>query len=314
LESLVLLTSFQTFAEILAKESHRYGEALWYFALAHRPSKVREVLNLLISYSLLQSTVYPPTSELDGHLKRLLTDRAATLEEYSKQDLEAAQLLGRILSGYATLRTFYELRDSDGLEDMPPYKALAIRRQAATALMAVISSSDDNIRGGLYDESRDSVVSEDFLLALLGEASIFVNHAPTAISLEQIHTLLKAVEDIETVGSRVRNACAEFFDLALASAQGLKGSTPADLMKKSTSSLSGSSYIMSGSSMLASQLHRSIGSSTLLSKEAVKRGWDWRSGFLASTKAEDVLRSLRLGLAKDLAKLWLEDADNVAIF
>ncbi|CRK29377.1 hypothetical protein BN1723_018393, partial [Verticillium longisporum] len=77
---------------------------------------------------------------------------------YAKQDLEAAQLLGRMLSGYATLRKFYELRDTEGLANMSWYKSLNIRRQAASALVAVVASSDDNIRGGLYDESRDAVV------------------------------------------------------------------------------------------------------------------------------------------------------------
>jgi hypothetical protein len=46
----------------------------------------------------------------------------------------------------------------------------------------------------------------------------------------------------------------------------------------------------------------------------VERGWDWRKGFDAGTKAQDVLRRLRTGLAKDLAALWLEDADGVSLF
>lgn len=213
-----------------------------------------------------------------------------------------------MLSGYATLRKFYELRDQLK-QDLAPSKAKTVKKQAASALVAVISSSDDNIRGGLYDETRDSVVSEDFLLALLGEATAFVHQSPTVITLDQTDILLKAIEDIQTVGSRVYTACAEFFDLVLSSGQGLKGSTPADLMRKSTSSLSGSSYVMSGSSMLASHMHKSMSSGG-----KIQRGWDWRKGWNASTKAEDVLRKLRLGLAKDLATLWLEDVDGVAVY
>lgn len=299
----------QTYAEILTKESHRYGEALWYFALSHRTDRVREVLNLLISYSLVQSTAYPPETELDEDLKNLLRKRTETLESRAKQDLEAAQLLGRMLSGYATLRKFYEIRDEGKLEDMSPSRALTLRKQAALALVAVIASSDDNIRGGLYDDTRDAVVSEDFLLALLGEATVFINQTPSIISLEQIDTILKAVEDIQTVGSRVYEACDDFFNLVLSSGQGLKGSTPADLMRKSTSSLSGSSYVMSGSSMLVSYMQKST-----TTGGRVQRGWDWRRGQLATTKGEDVLRKLRLGLAKDLASLWLEDADGVAVY
>lgn len=303
------LTMMETFADILSKESHRYGEALWYFALSHRTNRVREVLNLLMSYSLVQSTAYPPEKDLDEDLKNLLRKRTETLEVRAKQDLEAAQLLGRMLSGYATLRKFFEIRDSVNLEEMSASKALALKKQAAFALVAVISSSDDNIRGGLYDESRDAVVSEDFLLALLGEASVFVNQSPAVTSLDQIDIILKAIEDIQTVGSRVYDACDEFFNLVLSSGQGLKGSTPADLMRKSTASLSGSSYVMSGSSMLVSHLHKSVAAGA-----KVHRGWDWRKGWLANTKGGDVLRKLRLGLAKDLAAMWLEEADGVAVY
>ncbi|KAF4449257.1 hypothetical protein F53441_7419 [Fusarium austroafricanum] len=298
----------ETFAEILSKESHRYGEALWYYALSHRPDKVREVLNLLMSYSLVQSTVYPSEKDLDQNLKDLLRKRTETLEKRAKQDLEAAQLLGRMLSGYATLRKFYELRDAGDFENMSPTKALKLKKQAASALVAVISSSDDNIRGGLYDDTRDAVVSEDFLLALLGETTVFINQSPVIVTLSQIDILLKAIEDIQTVGDRVYSACDDFFSLVLASAQGLKGSTPQDLMAKSTASLGGS-YMMTGSSVLVNHLHKSISAGG-----KVNRGWDWRKGWLTTSKGEDVLRKLRLGLAKDLGALWLEDADGVVAY
>lgn len=298
----------ETFAEILSKESHRYGEALWYYALSHRPDSVRAVLNLLMSYSLVQSTAYPLEKDLDSDLKDLLRKRTETLEKRAKQDLEAAQLLGRMLSGYATLRKFYETRDSLRLEDVSSAKALKLKKEAASALVAVIASSDDNIRGGLYDDTRDAVVSEDFLLALLAEATVFLNQSPVVITLGQIDILLKAIEDIQTVGERVYSACADFLEVVLGSGQGLKGSSPWDLIQKSTGSLSGSSYVMSGSSMLANHLHKMTAGTN------VQRGWDWRSGWLASTKGEEVLRKLRLGLNKDLATLWLEDADGVAMF
>lgn len=263
-----------------------------------------------MSYSLVQSTVYPAEKDLDEDLKSMLRNRSDALEERAKVDLEAAQLLGRMLSGYATLRKFYELRDEIAkVEETSPSRALTLRKQAAFALVAVISSSGDNIRGGLYDETRDAVVSEDFLLALLGEATIFINQSPSVISLEQLDIILKAIEDIQAVGSRVYSTCEEFFNLVLASGQGLKGSTPADLMK-STSSLGNSTYMMSGSSLLVSHMQKSI----MGGQGKVSRGWDWRKGWLANTKGEDVIRKLRLGLAKDLAGLWLDDADGVAIY
>ena len=313
------------FGDILARDSHRYGEAMWYYALAHRPGKVREVMNLLISYSLIQSTAYPPNADLDDHLHKLLTERNQTLEDFAKQDLEAAELLGKMLSGYASLRQFYEIRDRD---DGPSATTLHNRRrQAAAALISVIASSDDNIRGGLFDQTRDGIVSEDFLLVLLGEALVFVNNpdspsgsiaqqlhnqgAGTAITLDQIDTLLKAIEDLQAVGERVYHACNEFFQLVLASASGgLKGSTPADLVRKSTTNLSGStSFMLTGSSMLASQLQRSFSGGSSLSRANIKRGWDWKNELVAGATGEDVLRRLRLGLARDLAALWLAEAD-----
>jgi hypothetical protein len=278
---------------------------LWYYALAHRPGKVRDVLNGLMSISLAESTTYPPESELDDRLGGLLKDRTSVLEQFGKQDLEAADLLGKMLSGYATLRMFYELRDGGGKSNT---KSLSRRQQAATALTFVIASADDNIRGGLYDDTRDAVVSEDFILSLLGEASIFVNQAPTVFSLDQIDILLKATEDIQTVGSRVYDAADAFFQIVLSAGHG-KGSTPADLMKKSTTSLSGS-YVMTGSSMMASQLHKSIRDSGVL-KGPVRRTWDWRTSVHATSSSADVLKKIRLGLTKDLANLWLEQADSI---
>ncbi len=54
---------------------------------------------------------------------------------------------------------------------------------------------------------------------------------------------------------------------------------------------------------------RSIGSSGVLigdSGKEVKRGWDWRKGIGMEGKADDVLRILRLGLAKELARGWID--------
>lgn len=279
-------------------------------------------MNLLISYSLLQSTVFPPESELDEHLRQLVHDRNETLAEFAKQDLEAAELLGKMLSGYATLRRFYEIRDDDTTA-VPLHRR---RAAAADALMAVIAASDDNIRGGLYDPSRDGLVSEDFLLTLLGEATALVDTsagkgpviepgAKTAITLDHIDTLLKAAEDLAAIKSTsVYTTCDEFFKLTLASMPGLKGSNPMDLMRKSTVGGDGStssSYVLGGSSLIASQLSRSMSSSSLANKAAISnKGWDWRSGFNANSRADDLLKRLRLGVARDLARLWVEEADS----
>ena len=48
---------------------------------------------MLTSYSLLQSTAYPASSDLDDHLHRLLTDRSSALEDLANRDIEAAELV-----------------------------------------------------------------------------------------------------------------------------------------------------------------------------------------------------------------------------
>lgn len=86
-------------------------------------------------------------------------------------------------------------------------------------------------------------------------------------------------------------------------------------MKKSVSALSASTFSVIGSDMLESARTRSTsgsgptstGSSGVLvprpgDKDAGSaRGWDWRVGLPESTKGEDVLRMLRLGLARGLS-------------
>ena len=59
--------------------------------------------------------------------------------------------------------------------------------------------------------------------------------------------------------------------------------------------------------MLDSETSNDIGSSRALvkSQEDQKKGWDWRKGLAETAKGEDVLRILRLGLAKDIARHWI---------
>ena len=271
------------------------------------------MLDLLISFSLIQSTAYPPEPELDDFLRSLVSSPKEALTKISDMDDEAAELLHKMLSGYATLRKFYDLRDEDILTTgtKSQLDSTARKVEAASSLMAVITSSDDNIRGGLYDEERGAVVSVDFLLALLGEALVFVHQTDYTITVSQIDILLKAIEDLETVGERVNSACTEFLQTVISSGQGLKGSTPMDMLRKSTSNISGtSSFSMVGSSIYASQLKQSMSSSGVLVKGNTKRGWDWRQGISASMTGQDLLRILRLGLAKDLAKAYLLESDS----
>lgn len=61
--------------------------------------------------------------------------------------------------------------------------------------------------------------------------------------------------------------------------------------------------------MLDSESSNGIGSSRALvkSQEDKERGWDWRKGLAKGAKGEDVLRILRLGLAKDISRHWISD-------
>lgn len=44
--------------------------------------------------------------------------------------------------------------------------------------------------------------------------------------------------------------------------------------------------------------------------DGAKRGWDWRMAVRRDTPGRELLRSLRLSLARDISKLCLEDADR----
>lgn len=146
------------------------------FARARSVRKVKEIANSLIAYSLQQSRAWPPDENLGGQLRTLVQNPKASLSSIAAVDSEAAQILQFYASGYATLRRFYDLRDEPVLSKgrKPHLRPLARKRAAAEALVAVIRSSADSIYGGLYDPERDSAVLVDNLMALLGEAILFV--------------------------------------------------------------------------------------------------------------------------------------------
>ena len=58
--------------------------------------------------------------------------------------------------------------------------------------------------------------------------------------------------------------------------------------------------------MLDSEFGSGSGSRALVKPGKEKsRGWDWRKGLGKDAQGEDVLRILRLGLAKDIARHWI---------
>ena len=183
----------QRYADSIATESFNYGDALYYYACAHMSDKIREVLDILVSCCLVQSMAYPPASELDARLKALLESPRQTVNQLARVDPDAAECLSTYLSGYATIRRFYDLRD-EGANLKPgeePKLGTSARKQAAAAaLVAAINSASDSIKGGLYDSGVDVVLPVDGLLALFGEALPFVNrkHPFPTLTLMITHT------------------------------------------------------------------------------------------------------------------------------
>ncbi|EKG13936.1 Nuclear pore complex protein Nucleoporin Nup85-like protein [Macrophomina phaseolina MS6] len=324
----------ERYATSLAENSYNYGSALFYYARAHNAKKIRDVLDLLISLCLIHSTAYPAQADLDERLRALINTPKQTLSQLARSDLDAAQMLSMYLSGYATLRRFYDLRDeevnlSEGKK--PAHRPLERKRLAAQALMAIINSAADSIRGGLYDPDVDSAVQVDGLLTLLGEALPFVTRmfqrpsSPSTgpltdditdpkrlLSSADISILMRAAEDLQTAPSLVYAQCEEHLQAALAHAHGTAPAniSPPRSLKKSVSNLTASSYSLIGSSVLQPSTEGSgvlvgEGSSTL-SRDA-KRGWDWRRGLQQGAKGKDVCDFLRARAAQELARAWAEE-------
>jgi Nup85 Nucleoporin len=160
----------EKYGDHITSSSENYGVALICYARARCTRKLKSVIELLTSYSLVQSRAFPETGKLDEQLRALLKDPRTCLSAIAAVNAEAAHMLQFYFSGYASLRRFYETRDEpNGLQPR------ARKRAAAQALTAVIRSSADGIYGGLYDPDRDPAVQVDGLLALLGEALEFIN-------------------------------------------------------------------------------------------------------------------------------------------
>jgi hypothetical protein len=138
---------------------------------------MKELLHTLVTISVVQSRAYPPKNELDQTLQQLLTSPQSAISQLNTSDVEAGWYLSTYLSGYATVRKFYELRDEDILlkEDEGPTDPKDRKLQGASALVAVIISAADSIRGGLLDPSVNVIIPVDTLFALLGESLAFLN-------------------------------------------------------------------------------------------------------------------------------------------
>jgi len=108
----------------------------------------------------------------------------------------------------------------------------------------------------------------------------------------------------------IRDQCEEALRTTLSAAH--EGSSPNTSLTKSTSNVTtaSSQYSLIGSMDFGSVEGQSIESSTVLVKggtvDDAKRGWDWRKGFPRGVKGDDIIRILRLGLARELSRAFAE--------
>ncbi|EXJ66539.1 uncharacterized protein A1O5_10208 [Cladophialophora psammophila CBS 110553] len=332
------------FGDYLVNNTEQYGTALLCYARSHASHKIRQLIDVLVSYSLVQSRAYPPENEMDDGLRSLVENPKTALIDIAEVDPEAAEMLQFYLVGYACLRRFYTLRDEesgDGRTTNP--RSLARRRAAARALVAAINSAADSIYGGLYDPQRQSAIQVDGLLTLLGEATALLSQSdciktayPAGIGIgtekkrifttEQIYSLLAAIEDLSTVSERVYAATEECLVASLREYHGSRPPSPRAVLKKSMSSGSGSgfSYSLMGSEMLGRSMTTDMtgasGSGVLVGgakgqnskgkgKSTQKeKGWDWRDKFSGEdVRGQNIIRVLRMVLAEELSLAELEE-------
>lgn len=292
----------QRYADLLASDdtSKAYGLALIYYARAHAKQKLKATISFLISICLLQSASIPTQDALDGPLASLLSKERSALVHLARVDPDAANLLSAQLSGYATIRRFYDLRDNISGQ----LKPLERKRKAGEALIGVTESAADCIRGGLFDPEIESVVPIDSLLALLGEALPLLGQDRRVLNKQQVFALMRVVEDFDTAPGRIRESAVELLQGSLNAYRGA-----GQQLKKSKSNVSS----MSGSGLSGSSWDM-VASSAMLQSEGngkvveIYRGWDWRKGLDAVAGAQvegkDVLMLLRVALAQEVARGW----------
>ena len=120
---------------------------------------------------------------------------------------------------------------------------------------------------------------------------------------------------------RILAQCGECLASTLASAHGAAGPPAAPSasrgpLKKSISEMTGSSaFSLVGSEMLGSGTSGGEDGANGGGGDAQgrrgramdrrSRGWDWRMGFGKDVRAEEVLRHMRAGLAKEVARAWM---------
>ncbi|KAG8533761.1 uncharacterized protein KY384_001502 [Bacidia gigantensis] len=303
------------YADHVSKNTESYGTMLLYYARAGLETRVRDVLDLLISVSLVRSTSFPSTSSLDATLGVFLNIPCGIFVNIAENDPAAAALLHSLFTGYAALREFYDIRDNEIQRKATEDSTMEIARKEAAfrRLITITNSAADNIHGGLYDDHAGAVINVDGLLVLLGEVSVFVDESTGLLPLAQCLHLLKIVEDLEAVDQSTFDRCDNFYRSTIASYHDqAKRLSPPQLLKSMSSKSDTSSFSLVGDSMLNSLDSEDMdgNSSAGKSQQAIKRGWDWREGTSKSDTGVELLRRLRGGLARDIAKHWNDDDDD----
>ena len=272
-----------------------------------------------MSLSLVQSIAYPPAKDLDDSMRNLVNTPKQTLARLAILDPGMQATLIRHISGYATVRKYYELRDLEVNKQnnsTTPLKPTARKKEALSSLVALIQSASDGIHGGLLDPSVDSAISVDGLLVLLAETLPFVNHPKSLLTHTQTVTILKALEDLSTVSSTIYSHAEDCFKSAINSFHGSAPPSPRSMLKNSSSNMSASNgFSLVGSDLLgrsrSGESEPSVANSGVLVKGPVRRGWEWRKGVEKEANSREVLEMLRYGLTKEVSRTWLRsDAEG----
>ena len=180
----------------------------------------------------------------------------------------------------------------------------------------MINSAADSIYGGLYDSQRQSAIQVEGLMSLLGEVTALIaqEDGVAIFDAEQMYAILAAIEDVQTVSSRVYEAAEECLQATLRNFHGSQPPSPHEMLKKSVGSGTNSdfSFSMMGSEMLARSGGSASGKSVdivvllIKKKKNEDRGWDWRARFKdRSTTGAEVLGFLRCRIAQELALVEL---------
>lgn len=252
----------------------------------------------------------PRPDNADAQLVSLLSTERAAISHLASADPDAATLLASNLSGYATVRHFYNLRDQ-AFNASSPTTSLPLqqKRRAATALLAAIESAADCIRGGLFDPAVESAVPVSGLLVLLGETLPLLGLEKRVFTREQVWGLLRVVEDWDTAPSRIRENGEALLKASVEAFRGGVGSSGVLRKTRGQGSGSGSDEGLEGSSwdmLLASS--SASGQSLKGMQTDVRRGWDWRKGLDAVVGADmggkEVLMLVRTALAREVGRGW----------